>query len=253
MSRDQDLQHYWQHVRADDRGISSTFNSHDSPNVALALKLRVSGLCLFIIYIISILIGALPVRIIHPGWYLSLNNLLTSNGPILIVALLAGSLAVFLDPGSKHNQDLCTPMTWTARVGCQCFLLVVVSQLMAGVGFSLELTNQQQSQRQALLQQQADIRKQLAGLSTVSQLPASLQGIRGFGAGSTTAPSLAEQKQIILRALDEQRLGSEKQMAQQLRQRLLALATDSVRILVSALVLAAACRSFAKWRPLPQQ
>ena len=136
-------------------------------------------------------------------------------------------------------------------MGFQCFLLVVVSQLIAGVGFSLELANQQHAQRQALLQQEANIRKEISGLTTVGQLPPGLQRISGSAARSTTAPSFAEQKQTILRALEAQRLGSEKRMAQQLRQRLLALSTDSVRILVSALVLAAACRAFAKWSPLP--
>lgn len=225
---------------------------YDSSSANLAVKLRVASLCLLIVYTVSVVIGALPLRITNPGWYLSLNNLLISNGPILIVALLSGSLALFLDPGSKHNQDLCAPLSWTARVGCQCFLLVVVSQLIAGVGFSLELTNQQQTQRQTLLRQQANIRKEISGLTTIGQLPPGLQGLQGSAAGSTMAPSLAEQKQTILRALEAQRLGSEQQLAQQLRQRLLALATDSVRILVSALVLAAACRAFARRSPLPQ-
>ncbi|MEB3243366.1 MAG: hypothetical protein VKO44_06985 [Cyanobacteriota bacterium] len=221
----------------------------DNASAILGVKLRVACLCLFIVYIISVVIGALPVRILNPGWYLSLNNLFISNGPILIVALLAGSLALFLDPDSKHNQDLGAPLAWTARVAFQCFLLVVVSQLIAGVAFSLELTSQQQTQRQALLQQQANIRKEISGLTAASQLPPGLQAIQGSAARSSTPPSLAEQKQTILRTLEAQRLGSEKQLAQQLRQRLLALVTDSVRILVSAVVLAAACRAFARWSP----
>ncbi len=92
MSSQNDLQLYWQRARVDADRAAKISIENNHPSAVLAIKLRVACLYLFIIYTISVVIGPLPIRILNPGWYRSLNNLFISNGPILIVALEAQRL-----------------------------------------------------------------------------------------------------------------------------------------------------------------
>lgn len=214
----------------------------------LAIKCRVAAQALLAVYVVSVLAIALPLGLQNPGWYLAFNSGLVNNGPIILFAFFFASLALYWDPQSRPNQELALPLTWTARLASLGFVLVVLSQLLAGFGFVQQLAAQNRNQLQALTQQQTVIAQAITATTNPNLLAALLQRLPGspsIPSDGSAALTLPQQKQAILEGLASQRRRAESQLAQQRRQRLVRLATDSLRIAISALVLAAACRAFA--------
>jgi hypothetical protein len=177
---------------------------------------------------------------------------LVTNGPILVVALLLGFLAMYWDPRSNASRKLSSPLSKISRFASRMFIVVVLAQLVASYVYFKALNDQQQKQRQDLAQRQRPLIQQISSASDPSQLARLLQSLPTSDRPSSTKPSLTEQKQALITALKTRVFLAERSLAQQRRQRLLAMATESLRISVSAIALFAACHAIAQRNTVPR-
>jgi hypothetical protein len=215
----------------------------------LAVKSRIDGKGLLVIYLTSVIACATPIQLPAPSWYLAICSGLVNNGLIIILALLALSLAVYWDPGAQANRSFAWPLLWISRLSTTAFALVVVMQLVAAGFFCQQVLAQNSTQLSGLERQLGVVVADVEAAQDPAQLNLILQRLGSLPIPPSAAQSepLPVRKQQLLNVLQSNLRTAEGRLGQQSRQRFLALATDSVRVVVSALALAAACQGFAQW------
>lgn len=215
----------------------------------LAVKSRIAGKGLAVVYLTSVIAGAMPIQVTAPTWYLAICTGLVNNGPILILALLTLSLAAYWDPAAKANRSFAWPLLWIARLSTTVFAGVVVVQLAAAGFFCQQVIAQNRSRLSGLERQLGVVAADVQDARDLGQFNGILQRLGALQVQPNTAGNepLAVRKQQLINVLQSNRKRAESRLEQQTRQRFVGLAIDSLRVVVSALALAAACQGFAQW------
>ena len=129
--------------------------SHSADRLDLALRLYLVALALLAFFALTILNGALPLRLLDPAWFEAMVQLLLSQAFLPLVALVLLHLAVVLNPDStrlRSRRDRYARFALAAALG---FVLLIPLHL----GATWSLLNKQNSnaQEQQLIQGQAVI------------------------------------------------------------------------------------------------
>lgn len=121
----------------------------------LGLRFYLVALALLAFFALTILNGALPLRLLDPTWQLSLIQLLLSQAFLPLIALVLLHLAVVLNPDSPRLRSRRNRYTRFALPAALGFLLLIPLQL----GATWATLNQQNTrgQEQQRLQGQAVI------------------------------------------------------------------------------------------------
>lgn len=215
----------------------------------LAVKSRIAGKALLVVYLASVLAAAMPIQIGAPTWYLALCNSLVNNGTILVLALLALTLAAYWDPAAKANRNFARPLLWSSRLSTAVFGAVVVMQLVAAGLFCQQVLAQNSAQLSGLKRQLDGVAADVEAAKDPAQFNLLLQRLGSLPVLPSAAQSepLPVRKQQLLKVLQSKLRSEEGRLGQQSRQIFLGLAINSVRVVVTAAALAAACQGFAQW------
>ena len=119
--------------------------SHSADRLDLALRLYLVALALLAFFALTILNGALPLRVLDPAWLVAMVQLLLSQAFLPLIALVLLHLAVVLNPDSlrlRSRRDRYARFAQAAALG---FLLLIPLHL----GATWSLLNQQLASGQA--------------------------------------------------------------------------------------------------------
>lgn len=215
----------------------------------LAVKSRIAGKALLVVYAASVLAAAMPIQISAPAWYLALCNSLVNNGAILVLALLALNLAAYWDPAAKANRNFASPLLWISRLSTAVFGAVVVVQLMAAGHFAKQVLAQNSAQLSGLMRQLDVVAADVEAAQDPAQFNLLLQRLGSPPVLPSAAQSepLPARKQQLLKVLQDKLRSEEGRLGQKRRQIFFDLALNSVRVVVTAAALATACQGFSQW------
>lgn len=218
--------------------------------VALARRLRQAAVLLLLLYFTGLIVSLLPLSLADSGWYLTANDRLIANAPIIVTAAGLWWLAMGLSP--LPTVELKRPLSLRARLNplslllldagqitprlCRMlfvvYLLVLPSELIAGLHQALRIQAEYAAGLGRYQQQNARLNQGLQTATTPAQLEALLAP-----AARQTAPlvPLEQRRQSLRRALVAEQAQLVQSLAKDRRRRLTRLLIDMLRVIAVTL------------------
>jgi hypothetical protein len=138
---------------------------HDKGLAQSARFLGLLGLCLPALFVVSVLVVMLPLRILDPGWQLRLIAILVERGPLALLGVAMSYISTVMDPGDvklRARRNALVRFTKLAVIG---YLLVIPLQLSA-VWRSTVVLSQQQNSKVSHAQQNLKLMRQQIEVAT---------------------------------------------------------------------------------------
>ena len=166
--------------------------SHSADRLDLALRLYLVALALLAFFALTILNGALPLRVLDPAWLEAMVQLLLSQAFLPLITLVLLHLAVVLNPDSPRLRSRRDRYARFAQAAALGFVLLIPLHL----GATWSLLNQQLASGQAQqgLQGQAvigQLRQAITAATSHQDLARRLGDLPILKSGSGSAADLA--------------------------------------------------------------
>jgi hypothetical protein len=221
----------------------------ESDQQSAAILLFRVGIALQAIFVILLLAGLFPIKLIDPAWQLRVIRSLVNNGTISVLGLTLISLAPVISPTEKMKQRR-RRIAHFAVVASIGYLLIVPLQGVALWQGLSTFNNTQTRQIQAAKEKIEQIRKAVTESSNTAELQKRLQSIPGPALPPlNTNASIEVVRPQLLDLLDtaqgqlKQRSAGAGLSAERLQQ----VIQESVRVGLSSLVFAAAFACGSIW------
>lgn len=213
----------------------------------LATRLQQASALLLLILITAVVASSLPLRLLDPGWYLTVADLLVANAPIAITSGCLGYLAHALSPLSGEQSSR---RRWRFQKLCSlisiAYLTLLPLELLAGSMVMVQLKSNQHLQLTNLQAQQQQIARRLRSAGSIEDLNALLPQRARLANTPTPAGSVGQRRSALLEALASDAVRLQQRFSQQRQQQLLRLAINAFRVLIIALGTALFFRILAK-------
>lgn len=224
------------------------FHAESEQQSAGIMLFRV-GVALLAIFVVLLLAGLFPIKLIDPAWQLRVIRSLVNNGTIAVLGLVLISLAPIISPSEKlkRRRQRFANLAVVASIG---YLLIVPLQGVAIWQGLNTFNNTQTRQIQAAKEKIEQIRKAVNESSNTADLQKRLQALPGPALPplNTNAPIDVVRPQLL--SLLETAQGQLKQRTAGTgltADRLQQLIQESVRVGLSSLVFAAAFACGSVW------
>ncbi len=158
-----------------------------APHPGLARLLAALSIVLLVVFLASVLVTALPPRLLEPQWQLALIAALVNSASLALMGALLLPLAVWVDPGNQRLRARRNAWRRWALAAALGFLLLVPLQGWAGWRLYRTVTGGQQQQLSQASQKLADLRQAISSATSHQQLQARVQQLFGPNAGLSPA------------------------------------------------------------------
>jgi hypothetical protein len=221
----------------------------------LAMRCRMAGRGLLLFYLISVAGSVVPFQFAAAAWYLTLCRALVNNAPILVLGMLSISLWAHYNPEQSVNRrgSFVWPLAGLSRFSTILFFAVVVLQLLAASALYQQTAGNSRQQLLRLDQELDRLGNKLNAATSVDQLQKALQPFSNGAALRSQAPDLGTNqplsatKKTLEERLKSFSLTAQRRANQQKRELATNLVANSVRVCISAIVIAFISLSFARW------
>ena len=202
--------------------------------------LRVASVVLFGIFLIAVLLSSLPWQILDPLWQLRLITSLVDMGGYPLLGVVVLNLTHLLEPSHRPlGLQLMRVCRWS-RLAALGYLLMVPLLLSALWRDHGRIEQLGQRQRQALLQEHAQLQRAIRGASNETELLRSIQRFQAPAVAEfaqSTAP-LAMQRRQALELLEATTTRAKANMATLPKGSLTSIVINNLRLALLALLLA---------------
>lgn len=220
-----------------------------------AVTVAATAFGLLAVFLINLISGALPLRLLDPQWQLRVILQLIANVSFPLVAFMLICLAPQIDPGLALLQRWRLRSQALALVAVLLFLLIIPLQIYASWGVIRQAKAQQAIQRQNDQRQFAALQQAIEQAPTMQELQSRLKALDGPVLGlQDQALPLPRVRQQLMQALVLARTNNLNALASLPPDQVLAQVINTVQIsctsLVMALCFAAGGRCSASHRTL---
>ena len=208
---------------------------------SFAAVLEALSLALLGIFLVTVVAGAWPPKILDPQWQFGFSAELINNSSLALVGALLTPLALAFNPGSQRLRARRNAFRRLALAAAIGFLLLIPLQASAGWRLYRTVTTNAEQQSSQSARKLAEIRQAIATATSPQEIQAKLSQVVGTNAGLTPT-----QLRTPINQLRQELLSQADQAANRLQQRIEAqssfkpdrLIKETIRISLSSLLYA---------------